>query len=268
MGEPLRFSIFDASGNIALLLDARTRVNGDLQVVLDQTRHLSYPAKVEMFCAVTSEEKRLRAHFVNPDGTSEGMCGNAMRSIPSALSLWSAGQTITEVEVATDFCTAVAFAKSDGTTAVQLPTACIVVSRVDELTVLVDVGTPHRVKCVVNIDSPCVETEGIASSTSREPVNATFVSFRSDRIRVRTFERGVGETRSCGTGAISAVMALRHFSNREHLSETFAVDFGSGERLFVECRPSDAQVSVGGSCQELLSGLIIPIKEDCKWYPS
>jgi diaminopimelate epimerase len=62
-------------------------------------------------------------------------------------------------------------------------------------------------------------------------VNVEFVVGRSaDRIAMRVHERGVGETRSCGTGAVAAAWAWRRQSGEqdEHTPATIRVDVPGG----------------------------------------
>ena len=85
--------------------------------------------------------------------------------------------------------------------------------------VAVDVGNPHLV---------CVTTEPIAGlDLTRAPghdaalfphgVNVEFTSpLVDDAITMRVHERGVGETRSCGTGTVAAVAASLHLVGRDH----------------------------------------------------
>ncbi len=81
-----------------------------------------------------------------------------------------------------------------------------------EITAL-SMGNPHAVQFVSDIDQAAVATEGpIIERHSRFPsgVNAGFVQIITpDKIRARVFERGVGETLACGTGACAAVVAGR-----------------------------------------------------------
>jgi diaminopimelate epimerase len=75
----------------------------------------------------------------------------------------------------------------------------------------VNVGNPHCVLKVDDVLTADVETLGpaIESHTSfPQRVNAGFMQI-VDRstIRLRVFERGVGETLACGTGACAAVVA-------------------------------------------------------------
>ena len=75
----------------------------------------------------------------------------------------------------------------------------------------VSMGNPHAVLRVADVDRAPVETLGpVLESHPRFParVNVGFMQVQSrDRIRLRVFERGVGETRACGTGACAAVVA-------------------------------------------------------------
>lgn len=72
-------------------------------------------------------------------------------------------------------------------------------------------GNPHAVQVVADLDSAPVATQGpLIETHARFPrrVNVGYMQV-VDRanIRLRVWERGVGETLSCGTGACAAVVA-------------------------------------------------------------
>jgi diaminopimelate epimerase len=76
---------------------------------------------------------------------------------------------------------------------------------------VVSMGNPHAVQVVEDVDTAPVATEGpLLESHARFPrrVNAGFMQVVSrSRVRLRVFERGVGETLACGSGACAAVVA-------------------------------------------------------------
>ena len=79
------------------------------------------------------------------------------------------------------------------------------------LVAVVSMGNPHAVQLVDNVDAaPVRETGPLIENHVRFPqrVNAGFMQI-VDRghVRLRVFERGVGETLACGTGACAAVSA-------------------------------------------------------------
>ena len=76
---------------------------------------------------------------------------------------------------------------------------------------VVSMGNPHAVQVVADVDTAPVEQTGpLIERHVRFPkrVNAGYMQV-VDRghIRLRVFERGVGETLACGTGACAAVVA-------------------------------------------------------------
>ena len=75
----------------------------------------------------------------------------------------------------------------------------------------VSMGNPHVIFAVTDVDSAPVETIGpVTESHPRFPqrVNVGFMQIVDrDTIRLRVFERGVGETLACGTGACAAVVS-------------------------------------------------------------
>lgn len=76
---------------------------------------------------------------------------------------------------------------------------------------VVSMGNPHAVQWVDELDShPVVDVGAWCESHPRflRRVNVGFVQqLAKDRIRLRVFERGSGETLACGTGACAAVVA-------------------------------------------------------------
>ncbi len=76
---------------------------------------------------------------------------------------------------------------------------------------VVSMGNPHAVQRVDDVDTaPVAQVGPWVESHPRFPrkVNAGFLQVVArDRVRLRVFERGAGETLACGTGACAAVVA-------------------------------------------------------------
>jgi len=93
----------------------------------------------------------------------------------------------------------------------------------------VSMGNPHAVLQVASVADAPVNTLGAAiEQHARFPnrVNAGFMEVVSrTQIRLRVFERGVGETLACGTGACAAVAVGRKLGL---LDESVNVDFPGG----------------------------------------
>jgi diaminopimelate epimerase len=85
---------------------------------------------------------------------------------------------------------------------------------VDGETVMItalSMGNPHAVQVVADVDAAPVATQGPkieAHPRFPQRVNAGYMQVLArDRIRLRVYERGAGETLACGTGACAAVVA-------------------------------------------------------------
>ncbi|MDN5761441.1 MAG: diaminopimelate epimerase [Microlunatus sp.] len=156
--------------------------------------------------------------YRNGDGSIAEMCGNGVRVF--VRHLLDSGLVVgPEVLVGTRAGVRETEVQPDGQVRVAMGPARVVVNgevvvrTADERAfdaVAVDVGNPHAV-------SFCADPRVI--DLSRPPtwhpeqafpagVNAEFVSRRGPRhLAMRVFERGVGETRSCGTGTVAAAAA-------------------------------------------------------------
>jgi diaminopimelate epimerase len=96
----------------------------------------------------------------------------------------------------------------------------------------VSIGNPHAVIRVRNVDEAPVDSVGPAvENHPRFPrrVNVGFLEIVApDHVRLRVFERGVGETRACGTGACAAVAVGRRHGP---LAEEVNVDVPGGRMI-------------------------------------
>jgi diaminopimelate epimerase len=93
----------------------------------------------------------------------------------------------------------------------------------------VSMGNPHAVTCVADVTQYPVATLGPLIETHAcfpNRVNAGFMSIvNRNEINLRVYERGVGETLACGTGACAAVVVGRLQSL---LDETVTVNLPGG----------------------------------------
>ena len=110
----------------------------------------------------------------------------------------------------------------------------------------VSMGNPHVVFFVPDAESAPVREVGSMIEHHRlfpERTNVEFCEVKArDRLRVRVWERGVGVTKACGTGACAALVAAhrRAFCNRK---ATVEMDGGD---LVIEWRKEDDHVLMTG----------------------
>jgi len=95
---------------------------------------------------------------------------------------------------------------------------------------IVSMGNPHAILFVENLAQYPISTIGSMIATHTLFPNGTNVGFveviKPNHIRLRTFERGVGETFACGSNACAAVVA--GILNRE-LADTVTVELELGQ---------------------------------------
>ena len=120
----------------------------------------------------------------------------------------------------------------------------------------VSMGNPHAVLVVPDVDEAPVETLGpVLEAHPRFPAKANvgFMQVQSEnRVRLRVYERAVGETRACGSGACAAVVAGRL---RGLLDERVDVVLPGGE-LTISWPGDGAAVTMEGPATRVFEGQI------------
>lgn len=121
---------------------------------------------------------------------------------------------------------------------------------------VVSMGNPHVVLRVDSVDVAPVSTLGpVLESHPRFPrrVNVGFMQIMNrEHIRLRVFERGVGETLACGTGACAAVVSG---IIRGWLNNTVKVDLPGG-RLTIQWGGESSPVMMTGPATTVYEGFI------------
>ena len=116
------------------------------------------------------------------------------------------------------------------------------------------IGNPHVLLQVDDIDQADVQVLGpLIESHERFPnrVNVGFMKIIDrQRIYLRVFERGVGETRACGTGACAAV-AIGH--RQDLLDKTVTVTLPGGD-LLVHWPNENTSIEMTGPCSTVFEG--------------
>ena len=120
----------------------------------------------------------------------------------------------------------------------------------------VSMGNPHAIQVVDNIESAPVSIQGpLIEGHRRFPqrVNAGFMQIVDrETIRLRVYERGVGETRACGTGACAAMVVGRQMGR---VDDRVAVELPGG-KLEIAWTGNDEPVFMTGPAISVYEGEI------------
>ena len=120
----------------------------------------------------------------------------------------------------------------------------------------VSMGNPHAVMVVDNIDTADVQGLGkVLECHTQFPnhVNVGFMQILSrNAIKLRVFERGVGETQACGSGACAAVAAG---INNGILDNEVNVELLGGQ-LNIQWLGGDTSLNMTGSATKVFDGKI------------
>ena len=118
----------------------------------------------------------------------------------------------------------------------------------------VSIGNPHVVLQVRNVDTADVENLGPMLETHKLFPNRVNVGFMqiidTSNIKLRVFERGVGETRACGTGACAAVAVG---IKQGLLDKTVNVTL-SGGPLKIVWDDFNSSIEMTGACSTVFEG--------------
>jgi diaminopimelate epimerase len=234
---------FDVTPALAkAIADRRTGIGCDQLIVLEPSEHAD-----------------LRMRIWNSDGGEVGACGNATRCV---VQLTGAKQIETdggllggrdlggEVEVTLQ---EPRFAWDEIPLGYPMDTSALPMAW-DSLDhpFAVNVGNPHVVFFVpdardVPLDElgPRIEND----PTFPERINVNVATYVQDRLKLRTFERGAGETLACGTGACATAVAA---IATKRAQSPVRVDM-TGGRLIVDWAPGEP-IRMRGAATHVFSG--------------
>ena len=215
--------------------------------------------------------------YVNADGSLAEMCGNGVRVFAKYLDDTGrvGGDTIAvqtlggikRIDIVRDENGAFSLARVDMGTpvldAASIPTALPGDPVVDALVstdagdvrvTCVSMGNPHAIVWVDDVDTAPVTATGPLVEAAPVFPRRTNVEFAqvvdSGRIRLRVWERGVGETLACGTGACATLVAAA-LTGRTGRSATIELPGGDLDIEWSE----DGRVGMTGPAETVFTGV-------------
>lgn len=231
----IRFTKMEALGNDYVYIDA---IHQKLSCLPELARWISdrhfAVGSDGMVLICPSAKADFKMRMFNPDGTEGEMCGNALRSVgkyvydhhltdktnlsietPAGirhLSLSVSGKTVKNIRAdmgEPEFRASVI--------PIRTEKQCFIGQAVPVLgqhflMTALSWGNPHVVVFVNNVEKLDIKTYGYAIEHMTElfpqKINVTFAQYGEyGSVKIREWERGTGETISCGTGCCSAVAA-------------------------------------------------------------
>jgi diaminopimelate epimerase len=208
----MRFVKMEGLGNDFVVIEGPSHpTRAQIAAWCDRRRGIGADGVLEV-TPIDSASVRMR--YWNADGGPAEMCGNGLRCVARYASDrgWVDGDAFV-VETAVG--PRPVHITSGGSVRVLLGTPALGSSyEIGDLALdVVDMGNPHAITWVDDPETAPVEQAGPEIETAEQFPEGTNVEFATvtavDQIDIRVWERGVGETLACGTGA-AATAYLAH----------------------------------------------------------
>jgi diaminopimelate epimerase len=214
----LPFTKMHGAGNDFVVIDSTREPfalsRAQLQRIAD--RHLGVGCDQILVVEQGGPSVDFRYRIFNADGGEVEQCGNGARCFVKFVHAKGLSAK-REIRVETLSGTIAPRLEADGEVMVDMGVPSAPVFETIDLdgekvdVAIVSIGNPHAVQAVPEVAAAPVSTQGPKLERhARFPnrVNAGYMQVRDrHRIALRVWERGAGETLSCGTGACAAVVA-------------------------------------------------------------
>jgi diaminopimelate epimerase len=242
---------------VRLLADRRAGIGGDGVIRVVPTE-----AAVEAHVRAQATTARWFMDYRNADGSAAEMCGNGTRVFAAYLRREGL-ETADEFQIATRAGLKLVRFEGDliavnlGDWRISDPDGArangydglVKVAGHDPMPGLsLDVGNPHTVVALPDTADLAGLDLTVAPEINPQPPQGTNVEFvrplGDGHLSMRVHERGVGETRSCGTGAAAAALAIRWWAGETADADVWRVDVPGGT-LRVRALPGQ-QVELAG----------------------
>ena len=209
----VNFSKFHGAGNDFIMINAiKNEIVLSEELIFKMCDRRTGIGADGLIILMHSDNHDFRMRYYNCDGKESTFCGNGGRCIAA----FAHQQGIIKNEATYEAVDGIHKAKVTETSPneylVELTMRDILSYKLDDNSLLIDTGSPHYVKKVMNLDSMDVNAEGAKirydKDISTDGVNVDFLLNDNGNIRIRTYERGVeNETLACGTGVTASAMA-------------------------------------------------------------
>ncbi|MFH1118515.1 MAG: diaminopimelate epimerase [Bacteroidota bacterium] len=231
------FFKFHGTGNDFILLDGRKIPAIPSKETIAQLCHRRFGIGADGLIILSPEDGfDFRMIYFNADGSPAGMCGNGARcAVACASMIGFSGNDA--VFIAGDGPHTGKLKKdSESEWIVEVSMRDVIIPSLVGKQTVIDTGTPHFVNIVPDVSEIDTFAEGrnirYSATYAEEGINVDWLSIEDNRLRVRTYERGVeNETLSCGTGVTACAMVASLATGR-----TFREIETPGGRLNVSFR--------------------------------
>ena len=261
---PVEFSKYHGLGNDFVIVEgsAGQISEGEVRKICHRRRGVGADGLIAVRLVERQPVCRVEMVIFNRDGSRPQMCGNGVRCVAAwAQRRWGGeDEIIVETDAGTRRCRIVAHQDSRwevavdmGRTAVDATESPLRVGGDQFDFVRVDVGNPHAV-IFAQVDVDTVDRVGARANDDHrrfpEGVNVEFTQQGDHGFETVVYERGVGRTQACGTGAC-AVAAAAWATGRVDEDQTIGVQLPGG-RLEIEQR--EDRITMTGEAVEVFSG--------------